>query len=89
MVGPSHCEDDLSKHENTHENAVILYDNSNHDDPANHDDSAKHDSHDYHPKASEFMWKCIYSLMNENVKIHTKITKMIKKVNLKVSKSVS
>ena len=54
LVGWSHCEDDLSKHENTHENAVILYDNSTHDDPANHDDSAKHDSHDYHPKASEF-----------------------------------
>ena len=54
LVGWSHCEDDLSKHENTHENAVILYDNLNHDDPANHDDSAKHDSHDYHPKASEF-----------------------------------
>ena len=50
-----------------HENTVILYDNSNYDDPANQDDSAKHDSHDYHPKASEFTWKCIYSLMNENV----------------------
>ena len=34
-----------------HENTVILYGNSNYDDPANHDDSAKHDSHDYHPKA--------------------------------------
>ena len=46
MVGWSHCEDDLSKHENTHENAVILYDNSNHDDRANYDDSAKHNSSD-------------------------------------------
>ena len=88
-VGPSHCEDDLSKHENTHDNAVIHYDNSNHDDPVNHDDSAKHDNHYYHPKASEFMWKCMYSLMNENLKIHTKSTKMIKMVNLKISKSVS
>ena len=55
LVGWSHCEDNLSKHENTHDNAVIHYDNSNHDDPVNHDDSAKHDNHDYHPKASEFM----------------------------------
>ena len=29
-VGPSHCEDDLSNHENMHENAVIHDDTSNH-----------------------------------------------------------
>ena len=48
-VGPSHCEDDLSNHENMHENAVIHDDTSNHDDendPANHYDSEKHDSSD-------------------------------------------
>ena len=42
-VGWSHCEDDLSNHENMHENAVIHDDTSYHDDdfdPANHDDSA-------------------------------------------------
>ena len=31
-VGPSHYEDDLSNHENMHENAVIHDDTSNHDD---------------------------------------------------------
>ena len=52
-VGPlvrwSHYEDDLSNHENMHENAVIHDDTSNHDDendPANHYDSEKHDSSD-------------------------------------------
>ena len=49
LVGWSHCEDDLSKHENMHENAIIHNDTSNHDDqdyPVNHDDSAKHASSD-------------------------------------------
>ena len=64
MVRWSYCEDDLSKHENTHDNAVIHYDNSNHDDPVNHDDSAKHDNQYYHPKASEFMWK-MHVFINE------------------------
>ena len=46
LVGWSHCEDDLSNHENMHENAVIHDDTSNldnQDDPANHVDSANHD----------------------------------------------
>ena len=49
LVGPSHCEDDLSNCENMHKNAVIHDDTSNHDDendPANHYDSEKHDSSD-------------------------------------------
>jgi len=32
LVGWSHYEDDLSNHENMHENAVIHDDTSNHDD---------------------------------------------------------
>ena len=40
-VGPSHYEDDLSNHENMHENAVIHDDTSNHDDPDDHDDDSK------------------------------------------------
>ena len=46
LVGPSHCEDDLSNCENMHKNAVIHDDTSNHDDeddPANHVDFANHD----------------------------------------------
>ena len=37
LVGPSHCEDSLSKHKNMHEIAV------NHDDPSNNDDPDDHD----------------------------------------------
>ena len=43
MVSLSHCEDDLSKHENLHLNAVIHDDTLNHDDPDGHDDLANHD----------------------------------------------
>ena len=49
LVGPSHCEDDLSNCENMHKKAVLHDDTSNHDDendPANHYDSEKHDSSD-------------------------------------------
>ena len=44
LVGWSHCEDDLSKHENMHENAVIHDDTLNHDDQDDHDDHANHDA---------------------------------------------
>ena len=45
LVGPSHCEDDLSNHENMHENAVIHDDTSIHDDPDDHDDGSKECKH--------------------------------------------
>ena len=46
-VGRSHCEDDLSKHESMHENAVIHDDTWNHNDQNDHDYPANHDDFAY------------------------------------------
>ena len=42
LVRLSHCEDNISKYKNMHENSVIHDDPSNHDYPDDHDDPANH-----------------------------------------------